>query len=37
MTGWKEGKLYIKHQGHWCEAKQVFIKQNNTWTQGINS
>ena len=36
-TGWKEGKLYIKHQGHWCEAKQVFIKQNNTWTQGINS
>lgn len=30
---WKEGTPYIKANNNWAEASQLFIKQNNTWTE----
>lgn len=30
---WVEGTPYIKANNNWAEASQLFIKQNNTWTE----
>lgn len=33
---WFKGKLFIKENGQWIKSKKVYIKNTNSWKQGIN-